>query len=66
MSREPFSFKSLASYALLRLILFRKHAIQYLKFQNMPLSVRTKILVQDDAENFLSLLEAYYAGIRGY
>ena len=48
------------------LILFRKHAIQYLKFQNMPLSVRTKILVQDDAENFLSLLEAYYAGIRGY
>lgn len=45
------------------LILFRKHAMQYLKFRNMPRSVRTKILLQEDAGNFLSLLEAYYAGL---
>ncbi len=45
------------------LILFRKHAMQYLKFRNMPRSVRTKILLQKDAANFLSLLEAYYAGL---
>lgn len=42
------------------LILFRKHAMQYLKFRNMPRSVRTKIFLQEDAGNFLSLLEAYY------
>jgi tRNA-dihydrouridine synthase B len=45
------------------LILFRKHAMQYLKFRNMPRSIRTKILLQEDAGNFLSLLEAYFAGL---
>ncbi len=42
------------------LLLFRKHALQYLKFRNMPRSVRTNILQQEDAGNFLALLEAYY------
>jgi tRNA-dihydrouridine synthase B len=45
------------------LILFRKHAMQYLKFRNIPRSVRTKIFLQKDARNFLLLLEAYYAGL---
>ncbi|MFZ6028549.1 MAG: tRNA dihydrouridine synthase DusB [Chloroflexota bacterium] len=45
------------------LIAFRKHAIQYLKFRHMPRSLRTKIFTQKDAENFLSLLEAYCAGL---
>ena len=43
------------------LILFRRHALAYLKFQNLPRAVRTSIVFQKDAENFLSLLDAYYA-----
>jgi nifR3 family TIM-barrel protein len=45
------------------LVLFRKHAIQYLKFRNMPRSLRTQIFTQEDPRNFLSLLEAYCAGL---
>lgn len=41
------------------LILFRSHAKQYLKFGKIPRSLRTKILEQRDAKNFLSLLDAY-------
>ena len=44
------------------LILFRRHALQYLKFQNLPRAVRASIISQKDAGNFLSLLDAYYAG----
>jgi tRNA-dihydrouridine synthase B len=44
------------------LVLFRKHALQYLKFRNIPRAVRTKIIVQTEAADFLSLLDAYYAG----
>jgi nifR3 family TIM-barrel protein len=44
------------------LILFRRHALHYLKFQNLPRAVRTRIISQKDAGNFLSLLDAYYAG----
>jgi nifR3 family TIM-barrel protein len=42
-------------------VLFRKHAIQYLKFRNMPRNVRTEIFTQKNARGFLSLLEAYCA-----
>ena len=45
------------------LILFRKHAMQYLKFWNLPRAIRTRIIFQKDAGNFLSLLDAYYAGL---
>ena len=44
-------------------ILFRKHAMQYLKFRNMPRRIRTKIFLQEDAGSFLSLLTAYYSGL---
>jgi len=55
--------RSLAFYGERKgLLLFRKHALQYLKFRNMPRSVRTNILQQEDAGSFLALLEAYYAG----
>ena len=45
------------------LILFRRHALQYLKFQKLSRAVRTKIISQKDAGNFLSLLDAYYTGV---
>jgi len=38
------------------LILFRKHALQYLKLQHLPRARRTPILLQEDPERFLSLL----------
>ncbi len=44
------------------LLLFRRHALSYLKFQNLPRAVRTSIIFQKDARSFLSLLDAYYAG----
>lgn len=45
------------------LILFRRHALQYLKFQKVPRAIRARIIAQKDAGNFLSLLDAYYAGL---
>ncbi len=44
------------------LTLFRKHAQQYLKFRNLPRAVRTNIISQKDATDFLALLDAYYIG----
>jgi tRNA-dihydrouridine synthase len=43
------------------LILFCRHALLYLKFTNMPRVVRTRIIAQKDAGNFLTMLDAYYA-----
>jgi tRNA-dihydrouridine synthase len=45
------------------LILFRKHAMQYLKLQRLPRAVRTQIIMQDRPEGFLSLLDEVYAGL---
>jgi nifR3 family TIM-barrel protein len=45
------------------LILFRRHALLYLKSQHLPRAVRTQIIAQKDAGSFLSLLDAYYAGL---
>jgi tRNA-dihydrouridine synthase B len=39
------------------LILFRKHAMQYLKLQHLPRATRTQIILQENAEGFLSLLD---------
>jgi tRNA-dihydrouridine synthase len=39
------------------LILFRKHAMQYLKLQRLPRALRTKIILQKTADGFLSLLD---------
>lgn len=44
------------------LLLFRKHALQYLKLQRLPRATRTKILLQDQVDGFLALLEETYAG----
>jgi tRNA-dihydrouridine synthase B len=43
------------------LILFRKHAMQYLKLQRLPRAIRTKIILQENAEGFLSLLDEAFA-----
>jgi nifR3 family TIM-barrel protein len=43
------------------MILFRKHALQYLKLQHLPRQVRTKIFIQDNPEGFLSLLDEAFA-----
>ncbi len=40
--------------------LFRRHALSYLKYQNLPRALRTNILAQKDARSFLSLLDSYY------
>ncbi len=45
------------------LILFRKHAMQYLKLQRLPRLVRTKILLQENPDDFLALLDETYAGL---
>ena len=45
------------------LVLFRKHAMQYLKLQRLPRAIRTHIIMQDKPEGFLSLLDEVYAGL---
>lgn len=42
------------------LILFRKHAMQYLKLQHLPRATRTQIILQENADGFLSLLDEAY------
>lgn len=42
-------------------VLFRRHALQYLKFHHLPRAVRTNIIAQKEAGIFLLLLDAYYA-----
>jgi nifR3 family TIM-barrel protein len=44
----------------LGMMLFRKHAIQYLKLQRLPKVVRTKILLQDDPSAFLDSLDEVF------
>jgi len=39
------------------LILFRKHAMQYLKLQKLPRVARTEIIMQETPEGFLRLLD---------
>jgi tRNA-dihydrouridine synthase B len=39
------------------MLLFRKHAMQYLKLQRLPRATRTRILLQENVEEFLSLLD---------
>ena len=45
------------------LILFRKHAMQYLKLQRLPRVTRTQIILQEDADGFLSMLDEAFAGL---
>ena len=45
------------------LILFRKHAMQYLKLQRLPRAVRTEILLQLTPQDFLFQLERNYASL---
>ena len=45
------------------LILFRKHAAQYLKLQRLPRLVRTEILSQDTPQDFLFQLKKNYASL---
>jgi tRNA-dihydrouridine synthase B len=42
------------------LVLFRKHAIQYLKLQHLPRAVRTEILLQTTPQAFTDRLEQAY------
>ncbi len=43
------------------LVLFRKHAMQYLKLQHLPRATRTKIILQENADGFLSLLDEAFS-----
>ena len=45
------------------LILFRKHAIQYLKLQHLPRAIRTEILVQNTPQEFMDHLEQSYVAV---
>jgi len=45
------------------LILFRKHATQYLKHPRLPRATRTRIILQENPEDFLALLDEAYAGL---
>jgi tRNA-dihydrouridine synthase B len=42
------------------MILFRKHAMQYLKLQHLSRAMRTKIITQNEPEGFLELLDQAY------
>ncbi len=46
------------------MILFRKHAIQYLKLQHLPRAVRTNIILQETPQDFLLHLETYYDSLQ--
>jgi nifR3 family TIM-barrel protein len=43
------------------LVLFRKHAMQYLKLQKLPRQVRTEIIMQTEPAEFLRLLDKVMA-----
>lgn len=43
------------------MILFRKHAMQYLKLQSMPRAIRTEIITCADPEKFLELVDQAFA-----
>jgi tRNA-dihydrouridine synthase B len=45
------------------LVLFRKHAMQYLKLQHLPRAVRTEILLQDTPQDFLECLERAFTAL---
>jgi tRNA-dihydrouridine synthase B len=45
------------------LVLFRKHAMQYMKLQRFPRVIRTQIITQNDPEIFVKLLDEAYAGL---
>ncbi len=45
------------------LILFRKHAMQYLKLQQLPRYLRQQIILQETPEGFLKLLDEVLEGI---
>jgi tRNA-dihydrouridine synthase B len=45
------------------LFLFRKHALQYMKLQQLPREVRTRIFTQETPEGFLALFDETYAGL---
>lgn len=47
------------------LMLFRKHAMQYLKLQRLPRALRTEILLQKTPQDFLDHLEQAYVGLNG-
>jgi nifR3 family TIM-barrel protein len=43
------------------MVLFRKHALQYLKLQQLPRAVRTRIITRDDPQEFLALVDEAFA-----
>jgi nifR3 family TIM-barrel protein len=43
------------------MVLFRKHALQYLKLQHLSRKTRTEIIIQDDPEIFLKLVDEAWA-----
>jgi nifR3 family TIM-barrel protein len=45
------------------LLLFRKHAMQYLKLLRFPRALRIKILLQESPDGFLSFLDEALAGL---
>ena len=56
--------RSVAFYGPRRgMILFRKHAMRYLKLQRLPRAVRTNILLQETPQDFQLQLDKYYAGL---
>jgi tRNA-dihydrouridine synthase B len=46
------------------LVLFRKHALQYLKLQHLPRATRTQIILEESADGFLSRLDEALAAMR--
>jgi hypothetical protein len=45
------------------LVLFRKHALRYLKLQRLPRAARTIIFTQDSPEKFLAMLDEVFVDL---
>lgn len=43
-------------------VIFRKHAMQYLKLQKTPRHIRVRLIQAENAQTFLSLLDEFWAG----
>ena len=45
------------------LILFRKHAVRYLRLQYMSRQMRTRLIAENDPARFVEMLDEYYMGL---
>jgi tRNA-dihydrouridine synthase len=56
--------RHLAFYGIRKgMMLFRKHAIQYLKLQHLSRALRTEIITREEPQEFLTLLDQAFSQV---